>query len=216
MLKPRDFSDTRPSLLVELRRIALGIPDLPAIGTMEDAPWRRFFNMYAPAVYRVALHRRLPPTDAEDIVQQVMMAVLGHIGGFEYETSRGRFRAWILRITENKIKDLARRQRPRERGGDAAEDEAVGADEGEGVWEAEWRMQDLLYCLDQVEGDIAPRRMEAFRLYVLQGVPAAEVARELGMQIGHVYVTRSQVLRMVRQKMEALAEAEEKRSEDRP
>ncbi|MBX3357338.1 MAG: sigma-70 family RNA polymerase sigma factor [Phycisphaeraceae bacterium] len=181
-----------------------------------NAAWQRFYEMYSSPVYRVAMLRGLSAADAEDVVQQVMMVVLRHIGEFEYQTTRGRFRNWILRIAERKILDVYRKRRAcgevplggpsgLDESGDAGNRAQRRGENDRRDWDEQWRMQDLLFCLEEVAEDIAPRRMEAFRLYVLRGVPAAVVAKELGMTIGHVYVTRSQVLRMIRTRMAELA-----------
>jgi len=205
MLQPREFPETRASLLASLN--ADGVP--------RQAAWREFFERYAPAVYRVARLRGLGDSDADDVVQQVMLAVSSHIGGFEYDRDRGKFRQWVRAVTQSKLTDLHRRRQTRSVGGRAAEtavpledyaDEEPGPNE---QWEQEWRTQDMLYCLDQVAADISPRRMRAFRMYTLEGVSAAETAEQLGVTVGHIYVTRNHVLKLVRQRMEELEEGNE-------
>jgi len=206
MIAPRGFPDTRLSLL----------RDLKAGGIGADANWRDFFDLYAPAIYRVARLRHLDKNDAEDIVQQAMLAVFVHIEGFEYRRDRGRFRQWVQRIAENKIKDLhrARGRSPVEAArSDAHVERAPKADE-EDVWEKEWRRQDLRYCLELVEADISPRRMEAFRLYVVRGVSAEETAKRLGMTVGHVYVVRNLVLSLMRRRLKDLRDASEPARDD--
>ncbi len=195
MLQTRGFPDTRPSLLATLDD-----------GVQGASAWQEFFERYAPAVYRVARLRGLAEPDADDIVQQVMMAVSSHIGDFTYDRDRGRFRSWVRTIAENKIRELARRCRVPAVDAAALEsqpDDRPGAEE---LWEDQWQVQDMLHCLDQVATDISPRRMTAFRLYALEGVPAAEVAQATGMSVGHVYVTRHLVLNRVRERMEELEE----------
>lgn len=205
MVTSREFMETRPSLLAQL---GAGGP---------ESRWREFFDLYAPAIFGVARARGLGRHDAEDIVQQVMVSVLGHIGSFEYSRDRGRFRSWIRRVTENKIIDL-RRRRGRARaacagdpGGSAdasASASGGGGGTAEAIWEEQWERQDLLHCLSLVEADISPRRMEAFRLYVLRGLSAQETARRLGMSVGHVYVVRCYVLDLVRKRLGQLGEGD--------
>ncbi len=205
MLRTSKFPETRPSLLANL-----------ADGPNGQPAWREFFDRYAPAIYRVACMRGLSHDDAEDIVQQTMVSISSHISDFQYDRDRGRFRNWVRTIAENKIKSVWRR---RSAGGmDAAFVEGVsdGAPSIEEIWEDEWRIQDLLWCLDQVERDVAPRKMEAFRKYALEGVPAQEVAREMNMTVGNVYVTRHSILGKVRIKMAELERAEARESSGGP
>lgn len=69
-------------------------------------------------------------------------------------------------------------------------------------------MQDILFCLDEVAADLSLRRVEAFRLYMIEGLPAAEVAARLDMSVGHVYVTRTQVLNRIWARMSELTSDE--------
>ena len=196
VLQSRPFPETRVSLL-ETMRDGSG-----------QAGWREFYERYAPAVYRVCRLRGLGAHDGEDVVQQVMVAIAGQVDRFEYDRSRGRFRHWVRRVTENKISDLIRR-RPREIGDELAL--AACADEHaetNQAWEHEWQLQDILYCMHHVAGDIAPRRLEAFRLYVLEGVSASDTAEQLGMTTGHVYVIRNIVLNLIRDHLRELGSAE--------
>ncbi len=197
MLQPKRFPDTRPSLIATLGE-----------GPEGQSAWREFFSRYGPAIYRVARLRGLSDEDADDIVQQVMVAISSHIGDFRYDRDRGRFRHWVRTITENKIRQNARRAALPV----ASEaDVSVCADDVpslEDIWEREWQLQDILWCLDQASDDISPRRMEAFRMYAIDGVPAGEVAKQLNMSVGHVYVVRHLVLNMIRRRINKLDEAE--------
>ena len=194
MLQSRQFPETRLSLLSRLREDGPG-----------QSAWREFFDRYAPAVFRVSRLRGLNEQDADDLVQQVMLAVSEHIKRFEYDRDRGRFRQWVRTIAERKIADHYRRARPTVSQDTAIlESKADDRPTPEELWEQEWQLQDMLWCLDQVSADISPRRMEAFRMYVLDGLSAHEIAGQLSMSEGHVYVTRYHVLGQLRKRMAAL------------
>lgn len=193
MLRSREFADTRPSLL-------------SALDAEADGAWEEFFGLYAPAVYRVARLRGLAGDDAEDVVQQTMLAVLGHIDGFDYNRDRGRFRSWVRRIAENKVTDLLRARTRRDEAIAAASQDTSSPPDLDSAWRREWRRQDLRRCMEIVSADVTPRRMEAFRLYVVEGVTAAETARLMGMTIGAVYVARRVVIEELRRRMEALGD----------
>ena len=197
MLNPRPFPETRPSMLDTMRDEGPG-----------HSAWREFYQYYGPAVFRVAKCQGLDAHDAEDVVQQVMLTVSGHIGKFNYDRDCGRFRHWIKTVTRNKIRDLHRRRSagvhtvPDAMPDDRADDQP-SLDE---TWEQEWKLQEILHCLEQLTVDFAPKRVEAFRLYVIEGVSAAETASRLNMTTGHVYVTRSEILRRIRERIGGLAE----------
>lgn len=192
MFHPIEFPQTRPSLLAAVQK------------TKGHLTWREFFDRYAPAVYRVARLRGVAPNDADDIVQEVMMSIIACITNFHYDRDRGRFRDWVRRITENKIINLRRVRRPASMPDAALEDYVQDENNIEFLWEKEWQLQDLRYCVDQVAAEISPRRLQAFQMYVLEGVSAEETGRQLGMKVGYVYVTRNQVLNLIRKQMQKL------------
>ncbi len=192
MLQPRGFPETRSTLLADLRDGA------------SESGWREFFNCYAPAVFRISRLRGLDRHDSDDIVQQVMASICASISTFRYDRRRGRFRQWVRRVTERKILNHRRRRRPRPAEAEWLEAAADAAPTLDELWKREWQIQDILWCIDGIAQDISPRRMTAFRRYVLEGRSASETSKELGMTVGYVYATRNQVLNMIRSRMAAL------------
>jgi RNA polymerase sigma factor (sigma-70 family) len=169
-------------------------------GSCQSA-WNSFFERYAIPVYRVARSRGLDTHDAEDIVQYVMSIASRRLGAFEYDPRRGRFRAWMRTVTENKIREVARRRV-------LPVDKSVMLDERPGnalsseeIWTREWQMRDLMDALDRVSNRITERKMHAFRLFFLQEIPARDVALRLGMTIAQVYVSRQLVLNLLRKEL---------------
>ena len=56
----------------------------------------------------------------------------------------------------------------------------------------------------QVRRRVAPHTWEAFRLVALEGLPAAEVAERVGIQVAMVYVAKSKVQRMLQEEIREL------------
>ena len=196
-LNPKKFPRTRVSLIQALGERA------------DSSAWREFFQCYAPAVYRVAALRGLQKIDAEDIVQEVMLAIAKKISSFEYRRDRGRFRDWVRRITDNKIVSHWRGNRKKLMiDHKVAADEAVDQTTIDKYWNEQWELQDLEYCRTQISMRISPMRLAAFRMYVLNGVSAADTAAQLNIQVGYVYVIRNQILNMIKDEMRKLERAE--------
>ena len=80
--------------------------------------WERLTTLYGPLVYSWSRRAGLQAEDAADVVQDVFRAVVIHLSGFRRERSGDSFRGWLWTITQNKIRDLRRRQ--------AGRPEAVG------------------------------------------------------------------------------------------
>ncbi len=204
MLSSRPFPQTSPTLLAILRdgAQAIGQPNGQPGG--KQSGWQEFFSRYAPAVFRAARLRGLDADDADDIVQQVMTAICVHIGEFHYDRGRGQFRQWVRRIADNMIINQHRRRRPTACDPELLDARLADAPTADELWSQQWRLQDMHFCLEQVAADVSPRRMEAFRMYVLEDVSAAETAAAVDMTVGSVYVTRNHLLNMLRQRMEEL------------
>ena len=73
---------------------------------MEQPEMERVYKQYADMIYRIALNDTHSPTDAEDILQEVLLARFLH-SGFEDPEHEKR---WLIRVTLNKGKNLRRFQ----------------------------------------------------------------------------------------------------------
>ena len=93
------FPDTRVSLIQKLDRMFCA------------EAWDEFHRLYCPPILRVARFRNLNQNDADDIAQEVMLALVNRIADFEYARDRGLFRNWVRTVTENKIRDFYRKKR---------------------------------------------------------------------------------------------------------
>lgn len=186
MLTSSEFPETHPSMIAALRE------------GKAASHWIEFYQRYAPAIFRVARYRGMDRHDAEDLVQQVMLNISRHIDRFDYRRDRGQFRNWVRRIAENKIIDLARRSQVPAISVETLVEPRDDRPTLDDLWDQEWRLQDVLFCVDECRRDIAPRTYEAFRLYVVDGLSAKDTAARLNMSVEQVYVTRNQVLNRVR------------------
>ncbi len=185
------FPDTRPTLL---RR-------LPDAGDGEA--WRSFVETYGPLVYRFALRRGLQPSDAADVVQEVMLKVARSIDRFDYDPARGRFRGWLFTIAWRALIDRANQVKRRsEIASEAiAERTADPSTDAEALWDSEYRRSLLQRALPLVRPQFSEVTWEAFRLTALEGQPAEETAHRLGLTVGSVYVARSRVTARLRERI---------------
>ncbi len=185
------FPDTRPTLL---RR-------LPDAG--DEEAWRSFVETYGPLVFRFALRRGLQPSDAADLVQEVMLKVARNIGRFDYDPERGRFRGWLFTIAWRALIDRANRVKRRsEVSGDRiAETTPDPTADAEALWDSEYRRSLLQRALPLVKPQFTESTWEAFRLTTLEGHGADETARQLGISVGSVYVARSRVTARLRERI---------------
>jgi RNA polymerase sigma factor (sigma-70 family) len=189
-----------PSLPKTRASLILRLPD-PA----DALAWDEFVGVYAPLVYRLARRQGLQPADADEVVQEVLAAVARSVDAWLTNADRGLFRAWLLRIAHNIAVNYLTRPRHRPIGsGDsdvacwlAQHPDANGEPTAE--FELEYRREIFRWASQQVQQEVAERTWQAFWLSSVRDQPIREVAEQLGMSVGSVYIARSRVMARLRQ-----------------
>ena len=87
---------TRPSLLARLKDWS------------QQTAWREFDHDYAPLLRNVARKAGLTDPEAEEVVQETLIAVAKKIGEFKHAGNRGSFRAWLYQQARWRIADQFR------------------------------------------------------------------------------------------------------------
>ncbi|MCB1125016.1 MAG: sigma-70 family RNA polymerase sigma factor [Verrucomicrobiae bacterium] len=205
-----DLIPTRGSLLSRLK-------------DWEDGEsWRTFFDTYWRLIYHFALRNGLAHQEAQEVVQETVVAVAKNIGKFRYDPKVCRFKTWLLGVTRSKIANqFARRARQPlaadARGPDDSRTTPLldrlpdeQPDPLARTWDQEWQKNLMDAAIRRVKRRVSIEQYQMFDLFVLKEWPASEVARTLGVTIGHVYVAKHRVSKLVRKEVEAI-EAEEGR-----
>jgi len=84
---------------------------LARTGRRDAEAFERLFDRYSAAVYSLALKMLRDPQAAEEITQEVFIAIWRGAGDFDPQ--RGSARAWILSLAHHKSVDAVRRHRLR-------------------------------------------------------------------------------------------------------
>lgn len=174
----------------------------------DPAAWERIVRLYGPLVYAWCRRSKLQETDLADVFQEVFASAAGSLASFRLDREGATFRGWLRVITTNKVRDHFRRraaQPPAEGGSEAqrrlAELSAVGSElpsePNEKVASAEVR--DLFErALGFLRETFEPQTWRAFWRTAIDGLPAPEVAQELGMSPAAVRKAKSRVLSRLR------------------
>src|SRR5690348_5068585 len=67
--------------------------------TGDDVSWRAFFETYWRLIYNVARKSGLSDADAQDVVQETVIAVARRMPEYCYDPAKGSFKQWLLLIT---------------------------------------------------------------------------------------------------------------------
>lgn len=184
--------ETRESLIQRLPNAADG------------EAWDRFVEIYEPLLFRLARAKGFQTADAEDFVQQVLLAVARAVGRWVADEGRGKFRAWLFRIAQNlAVNFLARPKHQRWGTGDSQmaqwleEQPAKGQDSSE-LFLLEYRRELFRWAAEQVRSQVSIRQWKGFWMTSVEEKPIRDVAQELGMSVGAVYVARSRITKRIR------------------
>lgn len=166
--------------------------------------WSEFDRIYRPILFRFVLARGVRPGDAEDIVQRCMLTVAQRIGRFAYDPRRGRFRSWLAKLAESRVRDFLRSARHVPAVGEQLDRLPAPDPSPETTFERIWEEEHLRYCLEELRSELDATSYEAFRDYALLERPAAEVCRDFGLQPAQLYKLKWRVTRAIAEKMKDL------------
>lgn len=183
-------SGTHATLLERLRDAA------------DPLAWDEFFVRYWRLIFSFARRRGCSDHTAEEIVQEVMLAVFQQREVFHYDRSQGRFRDWLASVVRNLVAVQRRQpaQRVRAVGGEQVEPgpEAEQA-APDAAWEAVFEAALLAAILDVVRREVNPETFQAFEMSVLGEMPGARIAAMTGLSRNAVYLARKRVFRRLRE-----------------
>lgn len=192
---------TRESLLLRLRDYK------------DEFAWAEFSAIYEPVIYRLVKRRGVQDADAREIVQEILMSVAGAIERFDV-TAQGSFRGWLSRITRNATIDRLRSVQSRREltGGssivriiDAAASNERGLDgfqqdaELSHEFDRDHRQQLFRWAASKVRSRTGEKNWIAFWRTAVEDQSIAQVASDLGITEGSVYVARCRILKRIRE-----------------
>ena len=195
--------ETRESLLLQLCDPA------------NQEAWDSFAQIYRPVVYRLARGRGMQDADAEDLTQQVLLAVSRSLP--EWQRNPGtRFHHWLKRIARNAIvnaltrgpKDASvggsdfldiMRELPQQNGGSHVNDIDQQI-------EQEYHRQLYRTAAQIVHDSVHEDTWRAFVYTVVEGEATEVVAVRMGKTIGNVHAARSRIMRRLQATVKQLME----------
>src|SRR5215212_324594 len=197
-----DWLPTRTSLLRRLKQWE------------DQESWRDFFNTYWKLIYGAAVKAGLNDAEAQDVVQDTVIAVAKKIEDFKYDPALDSFKGWLLYLTRKRIA-LYYRKRERDRGGPARDSESMALDalkripdpagvDLEAIWNEEWETSLADAALARVKEQVNPKQFQMFNFYVLKKWPVKDVAKTLGVSVAQVYLTKHRISSLVQKEVKRL------------
>ena len=188
--------DTRQSLLIKIR------------DSGDQVAWGEFVDLYTPLIFRFCGSRGVADTDRPDVMQEIFKAISNSIGRFDYDQNRSSFRNWLFTVCRSKINNYLRVQytRPKASGTTSVrrriENEPDPREEQD--WETDYRRYMFQWAAKKVRHEFATKTWSAFWRTAVEGEEVADVASDLDMSSGAVWVAKSRVVARIRQRIEAV------------
>jgi RNA polymerase sigma-70 factor (ECF subfamily) len=171
--------------------------------------WKDLTALYRPLLVGWLRYQAVPVNEVDDLVQEILLAVVQHLPSFSHSGRIGAFRGWLRTIAHNRACDFwkTRSRQQHAAGGSMAETLGQLEDpnsELNRLWDAEHDRYVLRCLLELMELEFELTTVQAFRRVTLEGASSADVARELGISVGAVYAAKSRVLGRLREEAEGL------------
>jgi RNA polymerase sigma-70 factor (ECF subfamily) len=170
----------------------------------DETAWAEFINRYGRLMLDWAQEAGLSSEDARDLVQEVILNLVEQIGRYQRTEQQG-FRTWLKTVMWRV------QQRLGQEGGFT---EALGGGQAERLLalQPSWTNlqerlkveadRDLLeLAMARTKSRVEPRTWQAFEMQALQGASGEDVARETGMSLSNVYVSRHRVQKILRDEL---------------
>jgi RNA polymerase sigma factor (sigma-70 family) len=174
----------------------------------DQAGWDEFVERYGRHIYRWCRQWKLQDADAEDVTQNILVKLTQKLSTFAYDPSRS-FRGWLKTVAHHAWRDFEdNRRRTHAAAGDCnAQEQLLTLEAREDLvqkLEEAFDLELLEAAKVRVRLRVAPHTWEAFRLIALEGMPVADVAARVHLQVAMVYVAKSKVQRMLHEEIEGL------------
>jgi len=186
--------ETRASLLIRVRDPA------------DQAAWHEFVEIYRPVILRLARRKGMQEADAEDVAQQVLVALAGAVEQHEHDPKRAKFRTWLGRVAHNAILNALTRGKPDRGSGNSAmlvllnqHTSPTGPDSD--LLRLECRREMFRWAAGQVRKEFHQATWNAFWRTAVEGRPVEVVAEELAKSRGAIYNARGRVMQRIREKV---------------
>ena len=183
----------------------------------DDSSWQEFFNVYSKLIRGVAIKSGLTNFEAEEVVQETMVAVAKYIPKFKYDRKVGSFKHWLLNMSRWRIRDQFRRRKKlsTELPDDLDLDDETGqlsvlVDEKtldfDEFWEFEWQKTLFDAAINKVKTSLDSEKFQIFDFLVNKQWPPEKVSKSFGISVNQVYLAKHRITELIKKEVERLKE----------
>ncbi len=182
--------ETRSSLLIRLA------------DPVEQQAWGEFIDLYFPVFIRAAQQYGMQFADAEDVAQQVLVAVSDALVKRPHDRKQAKFRTWLSVVIRNAAIDCLSERRVDRGSGDTSALRALHqleARQTSGEMIAHELQREVFHIAAQrIEHEFEPDTWQLFWRTTIVGESIKTVAAAYQKREGSVYAARSRIIRRLR------------------
>ena len=182
--------DTRHSLIVRLK------------DSRNDLAWTEFVCAYEPFLTRLVRKQGTPERHVADVTQHLLIAIAKSVDGWKSDGKSASFRRWLGCVARNVVIKFMVRERKHVTGEGGSDflkaltetvDPSIDAE-----LQRQYEQELILWAAERVRSEFRESSWRAFWETEIAGRAIADVAKELGVSSGSVYMSRSRIFARIR------------------
>ena len=185
----------------------------------DDESWMTFYYTYWRLIYNTAIRAGLNDAEAKDVVQETVVSVVKAMPDFRYDQKKGKFKAWLMRITKRRIADEWRK---RDKALSRAESKWLVNEDGQEfdelnsipdandeltrIWDAEWDRNLWQAALERVKRNVDFKQYQIFDLFVFKNLSVAEIAKIMNVNRAYVYLIKHRIQKLLKKECQLIGD----------
>ena len=186
--------ETRHSLIVRLKNV------------QNDFAWRDFVCAYEGFLNQLARRQGVPERHVPDVTQQILMTIAKSIEGWKDDGNSASFRRWLSTVSRNVAIRFMSQER-KQAGGVGGSDLVSALQNVEAPPDEHsvrrYEHELIVWAAEQVRHEFIETSWRAFWATVIEDRPVDEVASQLGVSAGSIYMSRSRIMAKIKKRINA-------------
>jgi RNA polymerase sigma-70 factor, ECF subfamily len=188
---------TRASLIVKLK------------GERNELAWTEFVSAYEPFLMTLVARHGVPARHVPDVTQQVFIAISYSLAGWNDDGDRASFRRWVNRVARNIVIKFMSRERRQVAGQGGTQllellNEVPESPSDDSVERYDFEL--IIWAAEQVKSEFRETSWRVFWETMIEGRSIFDVANELNVSKGSIYMSRSRIMARIRAKVSEVSE----------
>lgn len=170
--------------------------------------WGRFEGIYKPLIEHWLLRLSVSRSDVDDLVQEVMLAVVEAVPKFQHNGRIGAFRKWLWQITHNRCRRYWDKRCCNASGSDTnfqliqtTEDEQSRLTR---IWEEHHDRHLMEKLMAEIHTEFSDEKRSVFQMLVQDNRSAMEVAEHFEIPVARVYRIKTQIIGRLKARAQTL------------